>query len=51
LWNLVVIAGSLIDFNYVSAIASWPVTHGPVWLVAIMTVGVMACSVWAWTTE
>ena len=50
-WNLLLIAVSLVGFNYVKAWASSSWTFWGVWLAAIGTVAVTGYSVYAWTRE
>lgn len=50
-WNLLVIGASLVGFNYVPLLISWPWTFWALWATAIGTVGVTGYCVYAWTRE
>jgi hypothetical protein len=51
LWNLFVIAASLVGFNYVQGLASWRWTPAVLWIAATGTVGVTLGCVVAWTKQ
>lgn len=50
-WNLLVIDGALVGFNYVPALAVSPWTFWGIWVVAVVTVAVTAYCVFGWTKE
>jgi hypothetical protein len=50
-WNLLLIGGSLVGFNYVPLLVASPCTFGALWAAAIGTVGVTGYCVYAWTRE
>jgi len=50
-WNLLVIGGALVGFNYVPALAVSAWTFWGIWVVAVVTVAVTAYCVFGWTRE
>lgn len=48
-WNLLLIGVSLVGFNYVPLLMSWPGTFWSLWAAALGTVGVTGYCVYAWT--
>lgn len=48
-WNLLLIGVSLVGFNYVPLLMSWPGTFWSLWAAAVGTVGVTGYCVYAWT--